>query len=625
MVSELFEPSDLWDRRLSASAQGLLAEFNRAGVLEAADIQVGRRVSELAAGTVAAPGETAPLSDRVQLALALAVRAVRRGSVCVDLAEVREIAPELAWPEPVAWLAEVAASPLITAPTPPMRLEGELLYLDRYWREEGEVCTALIDRGRQQPPEVNAALLDAAALRVFPDGFEQQRAAARAAALRWTTVITGGPGTGKTTAVAGLLAMLVEQGLAGPAGRRPRIALTAPTGKAAARLQEAVADATRRLPAEDRERLGEFQASTLHRLLGSRPDSRTRFRHNRHNRLPHDVVVCDETSMVSLSMMARLMEALRPDARLILVGDADQLASVEAGAVLADLRVGLAAADPGSVCELTTSHRFGPQIQALAEAVRDAREDEVIELLRAGGSDVEFWDGDPADHGSRLQRVCTDAAVSVVRAAEAGDAEQALAAMDQHRLLCAHRSGPYGAGHWNRQIERWLGDELGTPVGPGWGREWYPGRPVMVTANDYGLGLFNGDTGVVVRRSDQLPLETRSDRVRGKGLRVAMAAVDGHREFAPSRLVEVETLHAMTVHKSQGSETRAVTVLLPPEDSRLATRELLYTAITRAQRTVRIVGSEAALRAAVRRRAQRASGLSRRLAAARNDGETTPG
>lgn len=618
-MSELFEPSDAFDRRLTVAAEGLLATFNRAGVLEAADVHVGRRVSELAAG--ADGSEPAGIGETVQLALALAVRAVRRGSVCVSLDDVRQIAPELPWPEPTSWLAEVAASPLITSATPPMRIEGDLLYLDRYWREEGEVCQAVRDRVDAAQPAIDDTMLDAAAERVFPAGFEQQRSAARAAARRWVTVITGGPGTGKTTAVAGLLAMLVEQGLA--AGRRPRIALTAPTGKAAARLQEAVAAATERLPEEDRARLGESQASTLHRLLGSRPDSRTRFRHNRTNRLPHDVVVCDETSMVSLSMMARLMEALRPDARLILVGDADQLASVEAGAVLADLRIGLAELDPESVCELTTSHRFGPHIQALAEAVRDAREDDVIELLRAGGDGIEFWDGDPADHGARLQQITTESAVAVVRAAEAGDPVGALAAMEQHRLLCAHRSGPYGAGHWNRQIERWLGEALGAPVGAGWGREWYAGRPVLITANDYGLGLFNGDTGVAVRRTDQLPVSAGFGR--GSGLRVAMATVGGHQEFAPSRLVDVETLHAMTVHKSQGSETREVTVLLPPEDSRLATRELLYTAITRAQQTVRIVGTEESLRAAVRRRAQRASGLTRRLVDARNRSETTTG
>ncbi|MFZ2503159.1 MAG: ATP-binding domain-containing protein, partial [Nocardioides sp.] len=176
----------------------------------------------------------------------------------------------------------------------------------------------------------------------------------------------------------------------------------------------------------------------------------------------------------------------------------------------------------------------------------------------------------------------------------------ALRALDEHRLLCAHRSGPYGAATWNRQIERWLGEAIGQGLGSGWGREWYAGRPVMVSANDYGLGLYNGDTGITVRRGD--------------GLRVAIAAADGIVEYAPSRLVDVETMHAMTVHKSQGSEARAVTVLLPPEDSRLATRELFYTAITRAQESLRVVGSEAALRAAIGRRAQRASGLRQRLA-----------
>ena len=199
-------------------------------------------------------------------------------------------------------------------------------------------------------------------LRVFPkDGYEEQRAAVREAARRWTTVLTGGPGTGKTTTVAGLLALLAEQHEHGRVGAgRTRIALTAPTGKAAARLQEAVdAETDGQLPQADRDRLGDLQSSTLHRLLGWRPDSSIRFRHNRANRLPHDVIVVDETSMVSLTMMARLLEAVRPDTRLVLVGDPDQLASVEAGAVLADLVDGFGRRSESPVAPLSTSHRFG--------------------------------------------------------------------------------------------------------------------------------------------------------------------------------------------------------------------------------------------------------------------------
>ena len=590
-MTELFEPESGHDRRLARTATGILARFNQAGVLEAGDVHVALRLGELV-------GEA---DESVRLAVAMAVRAVRRGSVAVDLGEVRDLDVDLPWPEPVAWLDAVANSPLTAASV--LHVDDGLLSLDRYWREEAQVSDNLLARSAQAAPAVDDEMLAEGADRVFPEGYDEQRAAARAAAARWTTVLTGGPGTGKTTAVAGLLALLAEQALA--EGRPPRIALTAPTGKAAARLQEAVAAATRTLPADDRARLdglghGALTASTLHRLLGSRPDSRTRFRHHRGNRLPHDVVVVDETSMVSLTMMARLVEAVRPDARLVLVGDPDQLASVEAGAVLADLVAGLGERDPDAVAALRTSHRFGEQIGALAAAVRMGDADATLELLRAGDAAVELVDPAAVDAAAVVRAVSLETARSIQAAAWSGDVASALAAVDGHRLLCAHREGPFGAIHWNRQVERWLGEALGTPVGPASGREWYAGRPLLVTANDYGLGLYNGDTGVVVRDGSQL--------------RAVIGSAGASRSFAPSRLAEVDTMHAMTVHKSQGSQAAEVTVLLPEEDSRLLSRELFYTAITRAQERVRVVATEAAVRAAVERRARRASGLRQRLA-----------
>ena len=235
-----------------------------------------------------------------------------------------------------------------------LRWEFDLLYLDRYWHQEVEVCADLGRRLAQPPPMVAHDLLDAGLDRVFGEPtYVEQRAASRRAATQWTTVLTGGPGTGKTTTVAGLLALLAEQ--AARVGDEMRVALTAPTGKAAARLKEAVAEATARLAPEDQQRLGTLEASTLHRLLGSRRDNGTRFRHHRANRLPHDVIVVDETSMVSLTMMTRLVEAVRPDARLILVGDADQLASVDAGAVLSDLVTGFGDAGESPVVRLATT------------------------------------------------------------------------------------------------------------------------------------------------------------------------------------------------------------------------------------------------------------------------------
>ncbi len=548
-----------------------------AELFEPADVHVARRLTTLAKET----------DETVALAIAIVVRALRGGSVCVDLrsiADQLEI-PDLPWPQPDAWLAAVRASPLVTG-TPVLRLYGDLLYMDRYWLEEQQVCEDVLTLLSSSLPGTVPSLE-----RLFPAGWEEQRAAAEVALTQSLTVLTGGPGTGKTTTVARLLALLAEQ--ASLSGRPPlRIALAAPTGKAAARLLEAVQLEVDRLDPVDRDRLPGLKASTLHRLLRSRPDNSSRFRHHRENRLPHDVIVVDETSMVSLTLMARLLEALRPDSRLLLVGDPDQLASVEAGAVLADMVDGLGAA---RIAELKTSHRFGESIGRLASAIRTGETDQVVDLLRAGGEHVEWLKTD--DPAEPLRKVVLPHALRLREAAILGDAKAALSTLDEHRLLCAHRRGPYGVRFWNHQVERWLTDATGEPL---W-TQWYAGRPILVTANDYGLGLYNGDTGVTV--------------VRENGLRAVVAAGGEPLEFATGRLSEVDTMHAMTIHKSQGSQADEVTVLLPPEDSRLLTRELFYTAVTRAKERIRVIGTEASVRSAVQRRAVRASGLAQRLRA----------
>ncbi|KUI22829.1 exodeoxyribonuclease V subunit alpha [Mycobacterium sp. GA-1285] len=546
----------------------MLRTFTDAEVLDPSDVHVAQRLCDL----VEAPDE------RVSLAIALVVRALRNGSVCLDLRTVEQQVSfdGLPWPAVDDWLAAIAAHPLTGQP-PVLHVDGDLLYLDRYWLEEQQVCddisSMIAERPAQAVPDLE---------RLFPAGFEEQRAAAELALSQGLTVLTGGPGTGKTTTVARLLALLAS-------GTRPRIALAAPTGKAAARLQEAVQLEVDKLDAVDREALSGLHATTLHRLLGSRPDTSARFRHNRANRLPHDVIVVDETSMVSLTMMARLLEAVRPDARLILVGDPDQLASVEAGAVLADLVDGLG---EGRIAELKTSHRFGESIGRLATAIRAGDEDTVIDVLRSGGEHIEWVDTEqPSD---QLRKVLMPNAIALRTAAILGDADAALSILTEHRLLCAHRRGPFGVRYWNYQVERWLSELTGEPI---WST-WYAGRPVLVSANDYGLNLYNGDTGVTVLRD---------------GVLRAVIAGTERLEFATSRLAEVDTMHAMTIHKSQGSQADEVTVLLPPQDSRLLSRELFYTAVTRAKKRIRVVGPQASVRAAVQRRAVRASGLARRL------------
>jgi exodeoxyribonuclease V alpha subunit len=591
---------DRLDRRLALGATGLLRTFNAGGVLTAADVHVAQRFGHIV-------GES---DETALLALALAVRAVRHGSICVDLTAVADraldelgTAPEeaLPWPEPAAWLEALATSPFVREHV--LRLEGDTVYLDRYWREERQVCDDLVARISRRAPELDEELLEAGIARIFSDvgtgtharDFSEQRAAVVKAARQWTTVLTGGPGTGKTTTVAGLLALISEQHER-DTGQLPRIALCAPTGKAAARLQEAVDDAVGRLgDPVDRARVAGLHSSTLHRLLGWRPDSSVRFRHHRGNRLPHDVVVVDETSMVSLTMMARLLEALRPDTRLVLVGDPEQLSSVEAGAVLADIVHGLEGRVDSPVLPLTRTHRYGAEIGALATALRAGEVDDVLAALAAGGERVQLIDpGDAAAMAAFRESVC-DVAYEMRVAADAGDAPRALRQLHRHRLLCAHREGPFGVTGWNRLVERLVSERVGTASYD----EWYSGRPVLVTANDQGQRLSNGDMGVTVRRAD------------GR-LRVFIAEREP-RDFAPTRLSDVQTMHAMTVHKSQGSQAHTVSVIMPPEDSRLLTRELFYTAVTRAQECVRIVGTEESVRSAVGRPVQRASGLEDRL------------
>ncbi|GMA42093.1 exodeoxyribonuclease V subunit alpha [Mobilicoccus caccae] len=622
------------DARYALRAPEPLATFNRAGYLRAADVHVAIRLAALAE-------ETDP---RVLLASALLVRVVRDGSTCLDLATGHELAPEviddpdlpgepgdvgqrdghgaapvdrLPWPEAGPWMEAVAASPLVAAGV--LRIEEGLLYLDRYWGEERSVCADLLARREVSATPTDEDRLEHSLSRIFPDaGHRQQREASARLARSMTGVLTGGPGSGKTTTVAGLLAVLADQ-----SDEPLRIALTAPTGKAAARLQEAVAAASAAFPGDARARLEGLEASTLHRLLGWRPGSRTRFRHDRSNTLPHDVVVVDESSMLSLTLTARLLEALRPTTRLVLVGDADQLASVDAGAVLGDLVGGLDGGgdgdghgdvpghDPGDgdddtpgpdgdhrpvaeVVRLTGSHRYSGAIGELARAVRAGDTDAVLDVLRTGESMRLVEDEDPAPV---LRPRLVAHATAVREAARAGDGDLALEVLGRHRVLCVHRAGAHGVRTWNRRVEGWLTEE----TGDGLYDLMYVGRPLLVTTNDYGLGLYNGDTGVVVQG------ETGEPPV------AVMAGSSGTVVLAATRLSDVETLHAMTVHKAQGSEADDITVMLPPGDSPLLTRELLYTAVTRARRSVTVVGSEATVRAALDRRARRASGLAARL------------
>lgn len=585
---------------------GPLLEVHGTGALSLGDVHVAQKVAHLF-------GER---DQTVQLALALSVRALRAGSTCLEVTTLGSAGldtdedsvgvPIELLPETGRWLAAIAASPMVTLGAQgggdrPLRLVGDLLYLERYWQEESIVAAELAARFARPPrPVLPDALAAARAELLDQDADPDQATAAVVPALSAITVVAGGPGTGKTHTVARLLGVLRR---ALPA--EPLVALAAPTGKAAARMQEALAEAAADLPADLAAAFNSLQATTVHRLLGWVPDSRNRFRHHRANPLPHDVVVVDEASMVNVTLMARLLEALRPQARLVLVGDPDQLAPVEAGAVLADIvdaaptgdlgsaLAGLGMRACGPVVRLRHNYRSVPGIAAVAEAVLAGEADRVLELAGDGTAGVRF--ATSVEHTDLQERV-TAAGVAMIAASREGRVADALAVLDEHRLLCAHRRGPYGVALWSRQVEEWLAAEV---EGFDPSQAWYPGRPVLVTQNSPELGLFNGDTGVVVSHGGVL----RAHFARGSRVHTV----------SPFLLEGVQTIHAMTVHKAQGSQFDRVTVVLPAPDSPLLTQELLYTAITRARRGVTLIGSAESLQQAVRQRARRASGLRERL------------
>ncbi|MER7448782.1 exodeoxyribonuclease V subunit alpha [Nocardia beijingensis] len=614
---------------------GLLRMFNEAGVLSAADVHVALRLGRLGREE----------SEPVLFAAALAVRAVRSGSVCLELHRMREIGVDadetwdagvdpatLPWPDIPAVVAALRVSPLVrggpAGPLRPLRLvesqgagdSGPLLYLDRYYRQEQTIRRVLTERSAHHPV-VDPAIVRRELDRLFdgPSGTapDRQRLAAALAATHWTTVVAGGPGTGKTHTIARIIALLAAHRAAEPKLPALRIALAAPTGKAAARLQEAVREQAVPLG------LPELAAATLHRLLGWQRGRSTRFKYHEFNRLPYDVIVVDETSMVSLTMMSRLLAALRPDTRLVLVGDPDQLASVDAGAVLADLVAGPVAATPnpvldqilgpeatgehaealtalertrlrGGIVRLTRGRRFGGRIAELAVAVRAGDADAALELLRAGGDELSL--GAP-DELTSVRADVVRAATAVTAAALDGDAAGALRALESHRLLCAHRQGPFGVERWDRMAAEWAAAAGAGPESHH--APWYPGQPLLVTANDHEARIYNGDTGVVVRMLDG-------------SLRAALQRGSEPYLVHPTQFPAVVTVFAMTIHRSQGSQYDTVSVVLPEPESTLLTRELLYTAITRARRHVRIIGTEESIRAGIARRVLRASGLSRR-------------
>ena len=584
--------------------------------------------------------------DAVLAAAALASLAVAKGHAGVRLGAADALVEaEIAWPDAAAWTRQLAASRWVDTPDDaaavadphaPLVLEGGLLYLRRYREYERALALGLQRIATQPVPEAGIEPLALLFARLFPQATHDDRQALAAAlALRHALLlVTGGPGTGKTTTTARLLVLLVAQAL--HAGRAsPRIALAAPTGRAAERMAESVRQAVQALAAMgvDADLLAALPTSgtTLHRLLGTIPDS-PRFRHDGDNPLPFDVVVVDEASMIDLPLMAKLVDAVASGTRLVLLGDPDQLPSVEAGDVLAAI---LGAAGEGDVMERGDADVLRPllgdadstsvlaqeggearfpgirvhlqrgwrqsealELAPLAAAVREGDADAALAQLRAGTlSNVHFHEGlaDPLE----LQR---DALLAHFRAlGHAATPADALAQSTRLRLLTAVREGPQGARTLNARIERLLAEGGGAGRAP---QGHFQGQLLIVTENSYRHRLFNGDIGVCMRDA--------------AGTLVAWFPGDdaGHpRAFHPAALPAHESAFAMTVHKAQGSEFDTVWLLLPARGNRVLSRELVYTGITRARRALHVAGSEAVIREALARHAGRWSGLGWRLGA----------
>jgi len=589
-------------------------------------------------------------SPAAALAGALASRSTGEGNTCLDLAEYAGkpllLAPQkegertFVCPALFDWTEQLIESGVAVqaGESTPLVLVDHRLYLRRYWEYENSIAEFIRQRAGTLLQILDYKRLRRDLQKLFKpipaQETDWQQIAAIAAANSSFCVISGGPGTGKTSTAARILALLVSQH---KNGTPLRIILAAPTGKAALRLQQAIIETG--LVQKGAE---PFQAATLHRLLGHIPNS-PYFRHHAENPLAADIIVIDEASMVDLPLMAKLMQAVPDTARLILLGDRNQLASVQPGSVLGDIcntemitgfstafkRViaditGSAAMPSSSIgknekasrlqdsfVELVHSYRFEPEssIARLGRAVKDGDSEGALNILSTSADESISWleITAPAELEKTLQE--SQVVKNFVTMEQAVKPGPCFSLLENYRLLCGLRRGPFGTGRLNQILEELLARQTRNgfanqfPGLGGDGKSSLPVRPIMVTRNDYNLGLFNGDIGIIM-----------PDPVNKKSVQAFFRDDSGMvRTIAPPLLPGHETAFAMTVHKSQGSEFNRLVLVLPDRDSPVLTRELLYTAITRAREKVEIWGRKEVFTAAVKRKIRRTSGLAEKL------------
>jgi len=602
--------------------------FIKSGYLTEIDIHFAKFMADLS-------GNNAPY---FLLAAALVSNVTVNGNVCLDLSEWAETVvleqqngeELIVCPKLSVWQKALHSNEVVGKPgdfSPLILDEKNRLYLYRYWDYENKLSNAILKRLKGDIREIDWALIRDSLYRFFPHKkkgeINWQKVAALTAIFKRFCVISGGPGTGKTTTVTKILALLVEQSK----GKKLNILLSAPTGKAVSKLSESIRTVKNELNCSNAvlDAIPE-ESYTIHRMLKSVKGS-PYFHYNEENPLSADVVVVDEASMVDLALMSKLVQAVPPNARLILLGDRDQLASVEAGSVLGDIctyehshgfsrnychkvkEITGKALDlpsnryrekPGlydAIVHLEKSYRFADdsKIEELSRVINIGKVDESLCMIKDAAGKSLRWGEIHSQHD--LFKVLSKKIIKGYAAyLKTEDPKIALERFNRFIILCAVNFGPFGVVSVNRLAEQVLSQQgLISPD-----NQWYKGRPVLITRNNYNLALYNGDIGITMPAPD-------SDN---NELYVFFSGMSGKlRQFSPHRLPEHDTVYAMTVHKSQGSEFENVLIVLPEKDYPVLTKELIYTGITRARQSVSIWGTEAVFRTTISRKIERTSGL----------------